>query len=59
MGCGCNKKIPELKTLVGNLSDRDVTLKDCFGKIKKIINKRGITDKEKVKQIKETLNGGK
>ena len=51
--------IPELKTLVGNLSDRDITLKDCFVKIKKIINKRGITDKEKVKQIKETLNGGK
>jgi len=51
--------IPELKTLVNNLSDRDITLKDCFCSIKKIINKRGITDKEKVKQIKETLNGGK
>jgi phosphopentomutase len=51
--------IPELKSLVGNLSDRDITLKACFGKIKKIINKRGITDKEKVKQIKETLNGSK
>ena len=51
--------IPELKSLVSNLSDRDITLKDCFCKIKKIINKRGITDKEKVKQIKETLNGGK
>ena len=51
--------IPELKNLVGNLSDRDITLKDCFGKIKKIISKRGLTDKEKVKQIKETLNGGK
>ena len=51
--------IPDLKNLVDNLSDRDITLKDCFGKIKKIINKRGITDKEKVKQIKETLNGSK
>ena len=51
--------IPELKSLVSNLSDRDITLKACFGKIKKIVNKRGITDKEKVKQIKETLNGGK
>ena len=51
--------IAELKSLVGNLSDRDITLKACFGKIKKIVNKRGITDKEKVKQIKETLNGGK
>ncbi len=40
--------IPDLKNLVDNLSDRDITLKDCFGKIKKIINKRGITDKEKL-----------
>jgi hypothetical protein len=51
--------IPELKTLVSNLSDRDITLKECFCKIKTIINKRGITDKEKVKQIKKTLNGDK
>ena len=44
--------IPELKTLVGNLSDRDITLKGCFLKIQKIVNKRGISDKEKIKQIK-------
>ncbi len=51
--------IPELKTLVGNLADRDITLKGCFLKIQKIVNKRGISDKEKIKQIKETINGDK
>ena len=49
--------IPELKNLVSVLKDRDVELKDCYSHIKKIVNKRGLSDKEKVKQIKERLNG--
>ena len=46
--------IPELKSLVGNLSDRDITLKACFGKIKKIVNKRGITDKASYSRVRAT-----
>jgi len=49
--------IGELKELADKLSDRDVSLKSCFTKVKTIINCSETTETEKVKKIKEICNG--
>lgn len=49
--------IDELKDLAEKLSDRDMSLKSCFKKVKFIINCKETNDKEKIKKIREICNG--
>jgi len=49
--------IAELKELANSLTDRDVSIKACYAKVKSIINCTETSPEEKVLKIKEICNG--
>lgn len=49
--------INELKDLAERLSDRDTNLKECFKKVKSIVNCKKTSAEEKITKIGEICNG--
>jgi len=49
--------INELKDLAERLSDRDTNLKECFKKVKSIVNCKKTSPEEKIAKIGEICNG--